>query len=372
MSGVANSHPACEPSRRGNHHRRARRAQLSDSHRTAADRRCSTLRRRGEADPHRYERGRGTAVPASRSDRVDRPRRRDAGPARRRTAQDARYFRDHHRPADRCALPSRLVSRRARRGRRRRRDGLRRGELSARHRLHPGADHAARSGGLFGRRQDGREPPARKEHDRRVPSAGGRAGRHRHAEDAAAARARRGARRGHQVRRDRRPRVLRLARERDAAVARARRGGGRVRGAAQLRDQGCDRRRGRTRARPPCAAEPRPYVRPRARGDRQLRALAARRGGRDRHGARRPHVGRVGLARRDRVRAYRTAVRGRRLADVRERRRSRPRARAHAARQESRQQGPQADLDREARPRRRGTRHRTRALLRTVLAAELE
>ena len=63
----------------------------------------------------------------------------------------------------------------------RRPHGLRGRELPARRRFRASADDAARAGRLFGRRQDGRQPSAREEHDRRVPSADRRAGRHQHA-----------------------------------------------------------------------------------------------------------------------------------------------------------------------------------------------
>ena len=57
---------------------------------------------------------------------------------------------------------------RARRRRGRRHGRLRRGQLHARRALRAGADHAARPGRLLGRRQDGDQPSARQEHDRRV------------------------------------------------------------------------------------------------------------------------------------------------------------------------------------------------------------
>ena len=74
-------------------------------------------------------------------------------------------------PAPIAARPS--VRARRRRGRRPRR--LRRRLLHARHRLRPGADHPAGAGRFVGRRQDGGQPSARQEPDRRVsPAALGR------------------------------------------------------------------------------------------------------------------------------------------------------------------------------------------------------
>ena len=69
---------------------------------------------------------------------------------------------DRHRPPHRRAVPSRLLPRRARRRRDRRPDGLRRGELPARRRFRADSDDAARASRLFGRRQDGRQPSARR------------------------------------------------------------------------------------------------------------------------------------------------------------------------------------------------------------------
>ena len=61
------------------------------------------------------------------------------------------------------------------RRRRRRHRRFRGGHLPARDAVRAGADHAARAGGFVGRRQDRRQPPARQEHDRSVPSAACRA-----------------------------------------------------------------------------------------------------------------------------------------------------------------------------------------------------
>ena len=83
-------------------------------------------------------------------------------------------------------------------------------------------DDAARPGGFVGRRQDGDQPPARQEHDRRVPPAAARARRHGYAQDPARARAALGPRRSDQTRPDPRRGVLRVDRgEYRAPAARA-------------------------------------------------------------------------------------------------------------------------------------------------------
>ena len=65
------------------------------------------------------------------------------------------------------------------RRRRRRHRRLRGGDLPARHAVRAGSDDAARAGRLVRRRQDGHQPPARQEHDRRLLPAARGADRHR-------------------------------------------------------------------------------------------------------------------------------------------------------------------------------------------------
>ena len=88
----------------------------------------------------------------------------------------------------RSAARPRVRARRARRRRRGRSRRVRRGDVPAGHRVGRGADDAARTGRRRDRRQDGGEPPARQESDRRRAPAGARPGRHRHARLAAHAR----------------------------------------------------------------------------------------------------------------------------------------------------------------------------------------
>ena len=174
----------------------------------------------------------------------------------------------------------RCLRRRARRRRRRRHGRLCRRLLPARRRLRAGADDAAGAGRLVRRRQDRRQPPGRQEPDRRLPPAARRAVRPRHPAHAAATGIARRPRRGDQVRPDRRSAFLAWIEDNldpllalDPAALGAR-------GAALVRDQGAHRRRGRARAGPARAAEPRPHLRPCDRDRRRLRRMAARRGGR--------------------------------------------------------------------------------------------
>ena len=134
--------------------------------------------------------------PLRRRRRRERPHRRP----RRRGAQGLGDAQPGLRRAARAPLRPQDRDRRARRRRGRRPRRLRRRDLSARRAVHPGADHAARAGGLVGRRQDRDQPSARQEHDRRVLPAARGARRHGHARDAAAARAARRSGRGHQAR----------------------------------------------------------------------------------------------------------------------------------------------------------------------------
>ena len=234
----------------------------------------------GQADPRRHQRSRRAAVSRSACRRALRGRELETLvlPDGERHKTLATFTTVIDRLID-APFPPRLLPRRARRRRRRRPDGLRGGELSARRRFRANSDDAARASRLVRRRQDGREPPAREEHDRRIPPADRRAGGYRARCASLPPRELGGrARRDHQVRHHRRRRVLRVAREHTStSLRRLDAAALTLRDSAQLRDQGRDRRRGRARAGPPRVAEPRPYVRPRARGHRPLRALAARR-----------------------------------------------------------------------------------------------
>ena len=87
----------------------------------------------------------------------------------------------------RRGMTARRPPRRARRRRRRRPRGLLRGDLPARRAGRAGADDARRAGRLRLRRQDRRRPAGGEELRRRLPPAGGRARRSRHARNAAAA-----------------------------------------------------------------------------------------------------------------------------------------------------------------------------------------
>ena len=123
---------------------------------------------------------------------------------------------------------------------------------------------------------------------------------------------------------------------RSTALARARSGCARARDRAELPDQGGDRRRRRARDRRARAAQLRPHVRPRDRDRRRLRRMAARRGGRGRHGAR----GRLStlasdLPRDDAARIEALVSRAKLPVDAAEAR-ARPLARADGARQEGR------------------------------------
>ena len=175
---------------------------------------------------------------------------------------------------------------RARRRRRRRPGRLRCCDLPARDTLRADPDDAPRAGRLVGRWQDGRQPPARQEHDRRLPPAVRRADRYRMPVHAACPRVRGGSRRGHQVRRNPGARLLRLARGELRRARCTRRRRTRARDRRELPDQGGDRRRRRARVGRSCAPQLRSHVRARDRGGRRLRRMAARRGRRRRHGAR--------------------------------------------------------------------------------------
>ena len=158
--------------------------------------------------------------------------------ARRRAGEESRPLR----PVDeRAGRPGRQPRRdRDRPGRRRgRRPGrLRGGLLDARRALRAIADHLAGDGRFLGRRQDRRGPAERKEPGRRLPPAVGGACRHPDTCHPARSRIARRPGRGGEVRRDRRRRFLRLARNTRGRAARPRPGGSRACDSGELPAQG--------------------------------------------------------------------------------------------------------------------------------------
>ena len=141
---------------------------------------------------------------------------------RRRGAQEPRLARLRLRQAHRRRRRPQRQRDRARRRRRRRPRRLRGRDLSARHPLRAGADHPARADRLLDRRQDRHQPRRRQEPDRRLQAAAVRPRGRRHAAHPAAPRAVGGPRRGDQVRRHPRRRLLPPARGPAAVGAAAR------------------------------------------------------------------------------------------------------------------------------------------------------
>ena len=153
--------------------------------------------------------------------RARRARRANPG-ARRRALQAARRRVAHLRRAGPRERRSRSDAHHLRRRRHRRHGRFCGRHLSSRHRARPCADDAPRAGGQRDRRQGRRQPPARQEPDRLLPSASRRDCRSVGARHAAAARIPRRAVRGDQVRHDVEPGALRPHRARAEGDLRAR------------------------------------------------------------------------------------------------------------------------------------------------------
>ena len=222
---------------------------------------------------------------------------------RRRALQEPAVGLAHLRRADPRRRRSRQRHRRRRRRRHRRHRRLRRGHLPARHHARARADDAAGAGRQLDRRQGRRQPRARQEPDRRLPSAGASSSSIR---CCCATLPRREFRSGlYEVVKygdDRQPRRCSTGSPRDTKAIFARDPDGA--GAGHRRvvpHQGRRRLEGRARERAAAHPQLRPHRRPRARGGHEVPALPPRRGDRLRHARRRRPRGRARRAGRARA-----------------------------------------------------------------------
>ena len=279
--------------------RRSRRPQLPHPHRPrpAGSGRSDRASSGAEAGGHRDQHHRGPALsgaanPQPGVGRGQRAAHRSAGWGSVQGLGDAQS--DVRRLA---ATPRRAQDHADCTGRRRDRrlDRLCRRQLPARRALHPGAHHPAGAGGFLGGRQDRHQPSPGQEHDRRVLPAETGAGRHRHAQDPAAARTVGRPGGSHQVRPDPGRGFLCLAGSQHGEAPRARAAGHCPRHLPLMRDQGPGGGAGRARIRCARAAQSGPHFWPCHRGRHGLRQLAAWRGGGRGHGDGRARVPRHGL-----------------------------------------------------------------------------